>query len=186
MTMRSKQWYTKTSRLSNSFANNSIGRLLPDPALANENRPGGCWSQHRIPGRGKGRKGFQRERNRRFRSLWAAARRSQSGRPNTFQSAMCYRAPHEAERVFLAILAALRETTSGSAHRKWTSGNDLTQRRQGAKMSARMRLTMVYKNERSPRSRVSSSGRNFASPGWEQMGGSEKHQARAKQAADGR
>ena len=26
MTMRSKQWYTKTSRLSNSFANNSIGR----------------------------------------------------------------------------------------------------------------------------------------------------------------
>src|SRR5437660_979190 len=51
------------------------------------------------------RKGFQRERNRRFRSLWAAARRSQSGRPNTFQSAMCYRAPHEAERVFLAILA---------------------------------------------------------------------------------
>src|SRR6266498_1172184 len=28
MTMRSKQWYTKTSRLSNSFANNSIGRLL--------------------------------------------------------------------------------------------------------------------------------------------------------------
>src|SRR4051794_19435062 len=28
MTMRSKQWYTKMSRLSNSFANNSIGRLL--------------------------------------------------------------------------------------------------------------------------------------------------------------
>src|SRR5207244_87528 len=27
MTMRSKQWYTKTSRLWNSFANNSIGRL---------------------------------------------------------------------------------------------------------------------------------------------------------------
>src|SRR5258705_10613290 len=33
MTMRSKQWYTKTSRLSNSFANNSIGRL-PDRASA--------------------------------------------------------------------------------------------------------------------------------------------------------
>src|SRR5690242_11856083 len=27
MTMRSKQWYTITSKLSNSFANNSIGRL---------------------------------------------------------------------------------------------------------------------------------------------------------------
>src|SRR5262245_38361935 len=35
MTMRSKQWYTKTSRLSNSFANNSIGRL-PDFASSNK------------------------------------------------------------------------------------------------------------------------------------------------------
>src|SRR5450759_911572 len=33
MTTRSKQWYIKTSRLWNSFANNSIGRL-PDPASA--------------------------------------------------------------------------------------------------------------------------------------------------------
>src|SRR5947207_2896234 len=28
MTMRSKEWYTKTSKLANSLANNSIGRLL--------------------------------------------------------------------------------------------------------------------------------------------------------------
>src|SRR5215470_4547643 len=37
MTMRSKQWYTKTSRLSNSFANNSIGCL-----------PGFCFSNKII------------------------------------------------------------------------------------------------------------------------------------------
>src|SRR6266404_5493161 len=30
MTMRSKQWYTKTSRLANSFAKSSIGRRSSD------------------------------------------------------------------------------------------------------------------------------------------------------------
>src|SRR5215471_13446364 len=35
MTMRSKQWYTKTSRLSNSFANNSIG-CLPRFCVSNK------------------------------------------------------------------------------------------------------------------------------------------------------
>src|SRR5215472_12128372 len=74
MTTRSKQWYTKTSRLSNSFANNSIGCLLDFVSATKSsarrpvesNRPG--WA------RKKGSKGFQRERNRRFRSLWATAR----------------------------------------------------------------------------------------------------------------
>ena len=39
MTIRSKQWYTKTSRLSNSFANSSIGRL-PDPDSATRSSAG--------------------------------------------------------------------------------------------------------------------------------------------------
>jgi hypothetical protein len=37
MTMRSKQWYTKTSRLPNRFANHSIGCL-----------PGFCFSNQII------------------------------------------------------------------------------------------------------------------------------------------
>src|SRR5258708_33159265 len=71
MTMRSKQWYTRTSRLSNSFANNSIGRLR-DRVWQQDHRSSGRWSQPRRLSRelGKGRKGFQRERNRRLRSLW--------------------------------------------------------------------------------------------------------------------
>src|SRR3977135_2071830 len=46
MTMRSKQWYTKTSRLSNSFANNSIGRLRV-LLQQQDHRSGGRWSQPR-------------------------------------------------------------------------------------------------------------------------------------------
>ena len=46
----------------------------------------GCVSSGKAQ---KGRKGFQRERNRRFRSLWAAARSSQSGRPTTFEVGGC-------------------------------------------------------------------------------------------------
>ena len=56
--MRSKQWYTKISRLENSFANNSIGRLL-DFALATKssvrrpvesNAPGGPGERRWITG----------------------------------------------------------------------------------------------------------------------------------------
>jgi hypothetical protein len=60
MTMRSKQWYTKTSRLSNSFANNSIGRL-PDPASATRSSAktaGGVKTVTSAEGRRKGKKGF--------------------------------------------------------------------------------------------------------------------------------
>src|SRR5438477_10215889 len=46
MTMRSKQWYTKTSRLSNSFANNSIGRLRV-LLQQQDHRSGGRRSQTR-------------------------------------------------------------------------------------------------------------------------------------------
>src|SRR5204862_7954764 len=50
MTIRSKQWYTKTSRLSNSFANNSIGRLRV-LLQQQDHRSGGRWSQtHWRPG----------------------------------------------------------------------------------------------------------------------------------------
>src|SRR5260370_21688911 len=74
MTIRSKQWYTKTSRLLNSFAKNSIGRLriLLQQQDDRSKRP----VESKSLSWRKGRKGFQRERNRRLRSLWAAARES--------------------------------------------------------------------------------------------------------------
>src|SRR5882724_9710011 len=72
MTMRSKQWYTKTSRLSNSFANNSISRLLDfalatrssvrRPTESNGRRPGerrfipgekGAWWRELADGRAR-------------------------------------------------------------------------------------------------------------------------------------
>ena len=65
----------KTSRLSNSFANNSIGRLpgFCSATKSSVRRP--VESKSADPGMtAKGRKSFQRERNRRFRSLWATAR----------------------------------------------------------------------------------------------------------------
>src|SRR5215831_1369341 len=74
MTTRSKQWYTKTSRLSNSFANNSIGCLLCFVSATKSSARRPVESIGRGWGRKKGSKGFQRERNRRFRSLWATAR----------------------------------------------------------------------------------------------------------------
>ena len=59
--MRSKQWYTKTSRLSNSFANNSIGH--PRSCFSNK-IIGEVTDGVKSPGAGaeEGRKGFQRER----------------------------------------------------------------------------------------------------------------------------
>src|SRR6266481_9840073 len=81
MTMRSKQWYTKTSRLSNSFANNSIGRL-PDRAFSNKIIGEAVGGVNRTPpgAARKERKGFQRERNRRFRSLWATSQTATNAR----------------------------------------------------------------------------------------------------------
>src|SRR6516165_12816749 len=69
MTIRSKQWYTKASRLANSFAKISIGRLRLFLHRQQDHRPDDRWkSKHPTAGTGEGRKG-SRERNRRFRSL---------------------------------------------------------------------------------------------------------------------
>src|SRR6516164_11071238 len=68
MTIRSKQWYTKASRLANSLAKVSIGRLpvvLASATRSSARRP----VEIKAPrGTGEGRKG-SRERNRRFGSL---------------------------------------------------------------------------------------------------------------------
>src|SRR6266536_1272886 len=95
MTMRSKQWYTKTSRLLNSFANNSTGRLR-DLALSNKiiGEATGGVNKARIR---KGRKGFQRERNRRLRSLWATAQ-NWRGSPNYLRNADAQTTPAKADR----------------------------------------------------------------------------------------
>src|SRR5215470_5452780 len=59
MTMRSKQWYTKTSRLWNSFANNSIGRLL-DRASATRSSARRPVESNRWGGSAPGRRGVPR------------------------------------------------------------------------------------------------------------------------------
>src|SRR5229473_3507116 len=46
MTMRSKQWYTKTSRLPNSFVNVSIGRPPLIRSRQHDHRSDGRWSQN--------------------------------------------------------------------------------------------------------------------------------------------
>src|ERR1700680_3321032 len=46
MTMRSKQWYTKTSRLPNSFVNVSIGRPPQIRSCQHDHRSDGRWSQN--------------------------------------------------------------------------------------------------------------------------------------------
>src|SRR5947208_17087153 len=46
MTMRSKQWYTKTSRLPNSFVNVSIGRPPQIRSRQHDHRSDGRWSQN--------------------------------------------------------------------------------------------------------------------------------------------
>src|SRR6266849_11184713 len=46
MTMRSKQWYTKTRRLSNSFVNVSIGRPPQIKSQQQDHRIDGRWSQN--------------------------------------------------------------------------------------------------------------------------------------------
>src|SRR5260370_37110112 len=74
MTMRSKQWYTKTSRLSNSFANNSIGRLL-DFASQRNHRSGDRWSQRGLVDGivGREERVSKGKETGRFRSLWATS-----------------------------------------------------------------------------------------------------------------
>src|SRR5215471_17831174 len=98
MTMRSKQWYTKTSRLSNSFANNSIGCLpgFCSATRSSARRP--VESNRQGWRRSKGRKGFQRERNRRFRSLWATAQSS--------DAAEATQKPESKFQIFLARIYA--------------------------------------------------------------------------------
>src|SRR6266849_10965208 len=46
MTIRSKQWYTKTSRLPNSFVNVSIGRPPLIRSRQHDHRSDGRWSQN--------------------------------------------------------------------------------------------------------------------------------------------
>ena len=46
MTMRSKQWYTNTSRLPNSFVNVSIGRPPLIESRQQDHRSDGRWSQN--------------------------------------------------------------------------------------------------------------------------------------------
>src|ERR1700676_2860804 len=46
MTMRSKQWYTNTSRLPNSFVNVSIGRPPLIQSRQQDHRSDGRWSQN--------------------------------------------------------------------------------------------------------------------------------------------
>src|SRR5579862_3313739 len=46
MTMRSKQWYTNTSRLANSFVNVSIGRPPLIESRQQDHRSDGRWSQN--------------------------------------------------------------------------------------------------------------------------------------------
>jgi hypothetical protein len=137
-----------------------------------------------APGK-KGRKGFHRERNRRFRSLWAAARRSQSGRAKHIRGRrtcclalprgcmrFSWRAWRLGEKQFLRVFIATRplECSHAKAQRclleYWPA--------------------MVYKNERSPgKPRMRSSGWNFVLHGWEPRSGSEKHKAWTRQAAHG-
>src|ERR1700682_819012 len=46
MTMRSKQWYTNTTRLPNSLAKVSIGRLPVSSSQQRDHRSGGRWNQN--------------------------------------------------------------------------------------------------------------------------------------------
>src|ERR1700738_4782649 len=46
MTIRSKQWYTNTSRLPNSFVNVSIGRPSWIKSRQQDHRSDGRWSQN--------------------------------------------------------------------------------------------------------------------------------------------
>src|SRR6266852_3699466 len=46
MTIRSKQWYTNTSRLPNSFVNVSIGRPPLIRSRQHDHRSDGRWSQN--------------------------------------------------------------------------------------------------------------------------------------------
>src|SRR5437016_11253962 len=46
MTIRSKQWYTKTSRLPNSLVNVSIGRPPQIRSRQHDHRSDGRWSQN--------------------------------------------------------------------------------------------------------------------------------------------
>src|SRR5437867_1116838 len=77
MTRRSKQWYTKTSRLENSFAKSSIGRSPGILPWKQDHRSDDRWSQKaawpkagRNGGAGSVREErVPRERNRRFGSL---------------------------------------------------------------------------------------------------------------------
>src|SRR3974377_2055504 len=58
MTIRSKQWYTKASRLANSLAKVSIGRLRLFLLQQQDHRPDDRWKSKRSR-EGRGKKGFQ-------------------------------------------------------------------------------------------------------------------------------
>jgi len=84
--MRSKQWYTKTSKLSNSFANNSIGRL---PGFASATRSSVRRPVESTSWRsGLGERRFSTVEKRRLdgASLRTAGRASPSGREGRARS----------------------------------------------------------------------------------------------------